>query len=101
MADVHRVTMTPRWVGGVAGYRYDVHYGGDCVVEGSKSPFTDAARWLSESGRTGVVELSRSNSPDSVCMRGDIARFSSLVAREGSSSSPRFVKWTPFSGVED
>lgn len=92
---VHSLVMHPVWVGGTSGYRYDVYRDGVLVVEKSRNPLCDAARFLSDSGHTGTVELSRVDNPV-VAMRGSIERFSSLMVSEGDRHSPVFRKWKPF-----
>jgi hypothetical protein len=95
MADVVKVYMRPVWVGGNAGYRYDLEHDGRIVVERSKVPLCDAARWCAGEGKNGKVEVWRYGG-SGPAMIAEIERYAALTVRETETVSPRFVKWRPF-----
>ena len=92
---VTKVYIIPRWVGGNAGYRYDVEHDGVIVVRGSKVPLCDAARWCAGEGKNGKVEVWRYGG-SGPAMIAEIERMASRTVRETETMSPRFVKWVPF-----
>lgn len=90
-----RVYMIPRWVGGSVGYRYDIEHEGEIVVQGSRVPLCDAARWCQGFGKDGILEVWRYGG-SYPAMKGEISRYASKTVRETETASPRFVKWAPF-----
>jgi hypothetical protein len=92
---VTKVFIRPVWVGGNAGYRYNIEHEGRLVVERSKAPLCDAARWCDGEGKDGKVEVWRYGG-SYPAMIGEIERYAALTVRETETVSPRFVKWRPF-----
>lgn len=91
---VHRFDMRPVRIG-AGGYRYDLYHDGVLVVEKSRVPLCDAARWCCGSGKDGIVEVWRYGG-SYPAMTGKIERYASLTVSETETLSPRFVKWHPF-----
>jgi hypothetical protein len=79
------ITITIRWA------RYDVRFGGELIVHGSRDPECDLARVLLAKGMTGTVTILDGNTgkPRSFV---NIEKAARLTMREDRSSGPRFVK---------
>ena len=92
---VTKVYIRPRWVGGNVGYRYDIEHEGMVVVERSRVPLCDAARFLHGVGKNGKVEVWRYGG-SGPAMIAEIERYAMLTVSEGERDAPRFKKWVPY-----
>lgn len=97
MSEVHRIYMQPVWIGGRSGYRYDLfHDDFDApIVERSRSPLGDAARWCAVEGKNGKVEVWRYGG-SAPAMMAEISLAAALTVSETDQHGPRVVKWKPF-----
>ena len=95
MVNVTTVVMRPVWVGGNVGYRYDMLLDGQVIVERSRVPVSDAARWCAGKGKDGILEVVRYGG-SGVAMRGEISRMARWTVDERERSGPTFKKWRPF-----
>jgi hypothetical protein len=73
------------------------HKDGEIIVEGSSTPFLDAARILTARGETGSLEMwdSERTYPR---MKGDIAEMAKLTVVENDKGGPILGKYKPFPG---
>jgi hypothetical protein len=74
---------------------YNVEFGGEIVVVGSRNPECDLARVLLAKDITGKVTMLDANTgkPRTVI---DIERAAKLAVEENRRFGPRFVKWKPY-----
>jgi hypothetical protein len=83
--------------------RYDAHFDGEVVVEGSRDPETDLARILLSRGITGKVMVLDANTGKHRSTV-DIEKAAKVSAVE-SLCGPKFVKWRPlerpYAGEDD
>ena len=95
MADATVVYMRPVWVGGNAGYRYEVTFEGRVIVERSRVPALDAARWCAGEGKDGILEVWRDGG-SGAALKGELSRMARWTVDEGERSGPTFKRWRPF-----
>lgn len=81
------------------GQRWKVFHDGAVIIESSKDPESDAARFLFEAGADlddRLIVRHRGNPTISFDVR--LGAFAGTATSEGSSGGPRRVPWTPYSG---
>lgn len=84
---------------GARGPRYAVYHDGECIIEGSTDPSSDAARELVSRGFDLDSTLLVYEKGDiNLRMHGRLGLFASMRVSEGQSFGPRFVLWQPYSG---
>ena len=80
---------------GVRGDRWRVTYAGIVIVESSKVPEFDAARYFTALGLTGILETRHAGSAI-VSMRLDIETAARLTVIENEKIGPKLGRWRPF-----
>lgn len=94
MTGVHRILIEENMSSTTYGHR--VYYNGEKIIERTKVPFYDSARWFVANGVSGMMEMCRVKTPNKVDMTGNISAASKLTVTEPNNGTIHVVKWTPF-----